>query len=132
MNAIFNDREVTIYGDGSQKRCFCYINDTVNGTILAIERERALGQILNIGNDKTEISILELAELIKKLSGKPGELKARFISHQKDFGRFEDVQRRIPDLTKAREVLGFEPMVDNEEGHRRTIEWFIKKGKLKL
>lgn len=127
IEAVLRSKEMIIYGDGSQKRCFTYIDDAVRGTILAMESEKSCGQIFNIGNDKTEISILDLARLIKRLSGTSGELKVRFVSHKEHFGKFEDVERRIPNLTKARTILGYEPEIGNEEGHLKTIQWLKRR-----
>ena len=112
---------ITVHGDGSQTRSFTYVSDTVRGTILAGERPQAIGQVFNIGNP-VEISILELAEFIRKLVG--SESPVVHASHEDYYGRrHEDTPRRCPDITKASAVLGFYPEVSLEEGLQRTIEW---------
>ncbi len=134
IEAILKGREIVIHGDGSQRRCFTYVSDIVDGTILAMEREEAKGEIFNIGNDQTEISIKDLAYLIKDLSGQKGDLKIRYLPHEKLFGKFDEVKRRIPDLSKAKKILGFTPKISLVEGLKRTIEWqknyYLKKDKV--
>jgi UDP-glucose 4-epimerase len=110
-----------IHGDGSQTRTFTYVSDTVSGIVAATEQEIANGEIFNIGNTQ-EISILELARLIKRLSGTPGELKYRLVPYS-TFGKYEDVMRRVPDIDKAQRLLGFRPEVSLEEGLKRTMAW---------
>jgi UDP-glucose 4-epimerase len=121
IDAILSDRELEIHGDGQQTRTFTYITDLVAGIVGAVERDAAVGQIINLGHTR-EISILGLALLIKQLSGTPGTLKYRMVPYS-TFGNYEDVRRRVPDISKARQLLDFEPQVSLEEGLRRTIEW---------
>lgn len=121
ISAILEDEAIEIHGDGQQTRSFCYVSDTVDGLVRIIENDRANGEIFNIGSVH-EISIHDLASLIKKLSQTPGELKARFVPYS-DFGRYEDVRRRVPDIEKAKRLLGFSPHVSLEEGLRKTIAW---------
>jgi UDP-glucose 4-epimerase len=122
IDSILRDREVVIHGDGTQTRCFTYVSDIIQGTILAMEREEANGEIFNIGNDKTEISIVGLADLIARLSNKPGP-RMKFVPHEELFGRYEEVLTRRPDIGKARRVLGYAPEVGLQEGLKMTIEW---------
>jgi len=112
----------TIHGDGNQTRSFTYVDDSVRGTILAATSPRALGQVFNLGSGK-EISIRELALLIGELVGVRSELV--FVPYEKVYGAsFEDVLRRVPDISKAERLLGFKVQVPLEEGLRRTIQWF--------
>jgi UDP-glucose 4-epimerase len=121
INAVLKDEEAEIHGDGLQTRSFCYVSDTVDGLVRMIESDRANGQIFNIGSVR-EITIKDLAYLIKKLSRTPGELKVRFVPYE-EFGKYEDVRRRMPNIDKARKLLGFNPRVSLEEGLERTIAW---------
>ena len=121
IGAILRSEELEIHGDGSQTRTFTYVTDTVAGIVAAVENEQANGEIFNIGNTR-ETSILDLALLIKALSGTPGPLKYKLVPYSA-FGKYEDVMRRIPDIRKARSVLGFEPKTSLEEGLRLTIAW---------
>ena len=123
IESILVGKPITIYGNGKQKRCFCYIDDTVKGTLLAMENNKAIGEVFNIGNDATEISILDLAHLIIKFMGVEATQKIRFVPFKKAFKNFEDVERRIPDIRKAKSILHFEPKISNEEGIKRTIAW---------
>lgn len=112
---------LTVHGDGRQTRCFGYVDDTVRGVLRAAEVPEAQGLVFNIGNDH-EVSIHDLAVLIKRLVGAPSEI--RFVPYQDYYGsRFEDTPRRVPDLSKARLVLGYTPEVTLEAGLTRTIAW---------
>jgi UDP-glucose 4-epimerase len=121
INAILKDEPVEIHGDGLQTRSFCYISDTVDGLLRMIENQEANGEIFNIGSVH-EISIEDLATLIKEISNTPGDLKMQYVPYE-TFGKYEDVRRRIPSIEKAKQILDFEPRVSLEEGLRLTIEW---------
>jgi UDP-glucose 4-epimerase len=121
ISQALRNAPITIHGDGNQTRCFTYIDDTVQGTILAGEKNESLGQVFNIGNNR-ESTILELAEMIINLTGSSS--KITLIPYEEAYGeRHEDTRRRMPDITKAKDLLGFEPAVPLEEGLKRTIEW---------
>jgi UDP-glucose 4-epimerase len=113
---------LTIYDDGKQTRCFTYVADTVEGTIRAATDRRAAGQVFNIGSDR-ETSIGELARLIRDLTGSKSEIVN--VSYEVIYGpSFEETRRRVPDVSRAREVLEFEARTSLEEGLRRTLGWF--------
>lgn len=115
---------LTVHGDGSQTRCFTYVDDTVRGTLLAGEVKAGEGQAFNIGNNR-ETSILQLARLIKQLTR--SDSKIIFVPYESYYGEgFEDTRRRVPSIERARKVLGFKPRVDLPEGLRRTITWWRK------
>jgi UDP-glucuronate decarboxylase len=114
------EETLTIYGDGLQVRSWCYVQDAVEGTLLAASQKKAIGEVFNIGNPKTAITIASLAELIVRLAGS----KSKIHYVPKDFA---DVELRIPDITHAKKVLGFSPKIDLEEGIKRTIKWFKEK-----
>jgi UDP-glucose 4-epimerase len=123
IDAVVRDREIPIHGDGLQTRSFTYVTDTVEAIYACLEKPEAHGQIFNVGSTH-EISILDLAALIKRLSGVPGTLKVRFIPYEELSGRrYEDVRRRVPDVSRCERILGVKATVDLEEGLRRTIEW---------
>ena len=115
---------IPIHGDGSQTRTFTYVDDTVEGIYACTMDERADGEIFNIGANE-EITILDLAHLLKRISGTEGEAKIEFIPYNEiSKGRkYQDVMRRVPDTTKLREMLGVSSQVSLEEGMRRTFEW---------
>lgn len=123
IDAVLNDREVLIHGDGLQTRSFTYVSDTVAGIYAAIVRPEANGEIFNIGSTH-EITILDLAKIIKRLCNSPGELKIRFIPYESFAGgKYEDVRRRVPDTTHCERILGVKAMVGLDEGLSRTIAW---------
>jgi dTDP-glucose 4,6-dehydratase len=112
LRQALQDRPVTVFGDGSQTRSFCYVADLVDGLIRLAESGHH--EPVNIGNPH-EFSLLELAETVIEVTGSRSEVI--FEALPKD-----DPQVRQPDITKARELLGWEPVVELREGLRRTIE----------
>jgi len=123
ISQILNNEEVTIHGDGKQTRTFTYVSDTIDGIVAAVESDKANGHIFNIGSTY-EISIIDLARLIKKLSNTSNKLKLKFVPYSSFSGKkYEDVRRRIPDISKAKQILNFIPKVRLEEGLIRTIKW---------
>ena len=120
--AILKGKPVTIHGDGSQTRSMGHVDDTVRGTLLTMDNPRAVGEIINIGNDE-EMSVLETARLIHELSGAKKPLKLQFIPMKKLFGTYQEIPRRVPDLTKARRILGYRPQVSYRQGLGRVIEY---------
>jgi nucleoside-diphosphate-sugar epimerase len=115
--AIKNE-SITIYGDGSQTRSFCYVDDEVDGLILAMEKGKS-GEVYNIGNDE-EMAILKFAKLIKKLLGS----KSKIVFSQ-SLPEDDPIQRK-PDIVKAKKVLGWEPKIGLEESLLKTIQYFRK------
>jgi UDP-glucose 4-epimerase len=120
IEAALRGQTMDVHGDGQQTRSFTYVDDTVDGIARALFSPRAAGEIFNIGNTKP-VTIQALAELVWRLAG-TGEPKIRRVSYQA-FGRYEDVRARVPEIGKAREVLGFAPRTELEDGLRRTIAW---------
>jgi UDP-glucose 4-epimerase len=121
IHQALNGRPLTVHGDGRQTRCFCYVDDVVRGILLAAETLEAEGQVFNLGNE-TELTVHDLALLIKRLTGSSSEIQ--LVPYRDYYGlHFEDTPRRVPDLRKARRVLGYAPEVSLEHGLGRTIEW---------
>ena len=117
IEAALAGRDLTIHGDGSQIRAWCYVDDMVEALLACLERPEAVGQTFNVGNGRSTVTILDLAERIKRLTGCPGEIVFRPL-------HYTDVEIRIPNVNKARELLGFEAQVDLDEGLTRTIAWY--------
>ncbi|MGH2935333.1 MAG: NAD-dependent epimerase/dehydratase family protein [Gaiellaceae bacterium] len=117
IEAALAGGDLTIHGDGSQIRAWCYVDDMVRAVLLCLERPEAVGQSFNIGNDRSVVTILELAERVKRLTGCPGEIVFRPL-------HYADVEVRSPNVGRARELLGFEAEVDLDEGLERTIAWY--------
>ncbi|HID88728.1 MAG TPA: NAD-dependent epimerase/dehydratase family protein [Anaerolineae bacterium] len=117
---------LTVYDDGNQTRCFTYVADTVEGTILAGTVKEASGMVFNIGSSR-ETSIRSLAQMVKELTGSSSEIV--YVPYTSAYGpHFEEARRRVPDTTRAKEVLGFEARTSLEEGLRRTLAWFQEEG----
>ena len=127
INKALDNEEIEVHGDGLQTRSFTYISDHVSGIIRTIENPAANNKVFNIGNT-FEISILGLAKLIWKLIRGDEPAKIKLIPYT-TFGKYEDVMRRIPDITRARTLLGFKPEVELEDGLCRTIDWQISRRK---
>ncbi|MCR4407333.1 MAG: GDP-mannose 4,6-dehydratase [Anaerolineae bacterium] len=114
---------LTVYDDGLQTRCFTYIDDTVRGTLLAATVPEAEGLVFNIGSSR-ETSILELAQMVLRITGARSEI--RHIPYTEVYkAEFEETRRRVPDVRRAKEVLGFEAQTPLEEGLQRTLDWFV-------
>lgn len=107
-------QDITVYGDGSQTRSFCYVDDNIRGLQKMMETEEANGEIINIGNP-TEYTVLEVAYLVKKLA--QSDSKLVFLPLPQD-----DPKVRRPVIDKARTVLGWEPEISLETGLKLTIE----------
>jgi UDP-glucose 4-epimerase len=123
IEAALEGKEIPIHGDGLQTRSFTYVSDTVEGIYAATINEKANGELFNIGSTH-EINILELAKIIHRLSGAPGEPNIRFVPYESFTGKaYEDVRRRVPDVSRCSEILGVTAQVDLEEGLKKTIEW---------
>jgi UDP-glucose 4-epimerase len=123
IDAVLNDREIPIHGDGLQTRSFTYVTDTVEGIYAAALNPEANGEIFNIGSTR-EITILELAQTIKRLSNTPGDLKVQFVPYESFTGKgYQDVRRRVPDVTHCERILGVKSRVGLDEGLTATIEW---------
>ena len=121
IRAILNDEEVIVHGDGSQTRSMGFVTDLVHGTLLALASEKAVGEIINLGNDE-ELSVIDTAKMIHRIANTGKELKIKFVPMNEVFGQYKDIMRRIPDLAKAKKLLGFEPRMRLEDSIRITIE----------
>ena len=107
--------DLTLYGDGSQSRSFCYVDDLVRGATLMMEQEQTIGPV-NLGNP-VEFTIRELAELVLEITGSKSRIVWAPLPQ-------DDPTRRQPDITRAREALGWEPTVPLREGLEKTIAYF--------
>ena len=119
IEQALNNEPITIFGDGTQTRSFCYLTDQIEGLLKLAFSEKANGEVVNIGSGE-EITILELAKLVKELTDSDSEIE--FYPLPTD-----DPIRRKPDITKAKMLLHWEPKVGLEEGLRKMIEWFKEK-----
>jgi len=117
IEAALAGEDLTVRGDGSQIRAWCYVSDMVSGILACLERPEAVGQAFNIGNPRSAVTIFDLAQRIMRLSGCPGQIVFAPLG-------YSDVELRIPNVEKARELLGWEPQVELDDGLARTIAWY--------
>ena len=117
IEAALADRDLVVHGDGSQIRAWCYVDDMVDALLLCLEHPGAVGETFNVGNARSTVTIFDLATRVKRLTGAPGELVFQPL-------HYTDVEIRIPNVDKARQLLGFEAKVDLDDGLARTIAWY--------
>ncbi len=111
-----------VYGDGKQTRCFTSVSDVVDAVLALAKEEKAIGSIFNIGSDH-EISIHDLAERVIELTGSPS--KTELLPYDKAYEEgFEDMRRRVPDLTRIHETIGYKPKVNLDSLIRSVIKYF--------
>jgi UDP-glucose 4-epimerase len=113
---------ITVFGDGTQSRSFTYVGDVVQALIALTQTQQAVGEIFNIGNER-EISILELADKVKTMCDSSSEIVRIPYDEAYEAG-FEDMPRRVPDITKVRNLVGFEPRVQLDEILSMVISHF--------
>jgi UDP-glucose 4-epimerase len=117
---------ITVFGDGTQSRSFTYVGDVVECLMKLVDEPKAVGQVFNIGN-KHEVTILQLAEIVKSLTGSASPIE--FVPYAKAYEEgFEDMPRRVPDLTKVTQLVGYEPKVQLNEIITKVIEYFRAQG----
>ena len=111
---------ITIYGDGTQTRCFCAVGDIVDGIVVLSETPDAIGRVFNLGGVE-EVSIQGLAETVIAITGSSSRIE--FVSYDEAYEEgFEDMQRRVPDTTRARELVGFAPTASLDDIIRMVVE----------
>jgi len=128
IEQALQNKPLSVHGDGRQTRSFCYVSDTIKGIKAAIESDKVIGEILNIGSTD-EISIEALAGKIIKLTNSKSDIE--FIAYELFGGHYEDVRNRVPDLAKARQLLNFEPTVSLDDGLVKTINWHKRFSRIK-
>lgn len=123
-NALLG-RPLEVYSDGTQTRCFTYVGDVVRAVTTLMETEEAIGEVFNVGSTQ-EIQIRELAQKVIQLAGSSSKIE--YISYEDAYGEgFEDMKRRVPDISKIRNLIGWQPEVDLDEllqkviVHERTV-----------
>lgn len=112
---------ITVYGDGGQSRCFGHIHDVVGALVRLMRAPEARGQIFNVGND-SEVTILELAEKVREMTG--GKSEIAFVPYEEAYAEgFDDMRRRVPDLTKLKKLLDYQPTRDLTAILKDVIEY---------
>ena len=122
LHRFLNGLTVQVHGDGKQTRTFCYVEDAVDGMVQSAMSPAAANTILNVGTD-LEISVLEIAHTLKRLGGFESEIE--FVSHESVFGTsYEDIPRRVPDLSRIQDIVGWRATTSLDDGLARTIEYY--------
>lgn len=122
VRAALSGRPLTVFGDGTQSRCFCHVSDTIGALSRLIEHPDALGQIFNIGGNE-EISMERLARLVKLMTDSASPIQ--FIPYEEAYEEgFEDMQRRVPDISKIQALLNFRTTYDTREIVQSVIDAF--------
>lgn len=117
MTRALRGEELVIHGDGAQIRAWCYVDDIIDSVMRILENESAVGEAFNIGNPRSVCTTYDLALRIKRITDSTSELRFAPIT-------YSDVEIRIPDIAKSREVLSWEPKVDLDEGLALTRDWY--------
>jgi UDP-glucose 4-epimerase len=114
---------ITVFGEGAQSRCFTYVTDVVGALVALADEPRAVGEVVNVGNDREEVTILDLARRIKARTGSRSEIV--LVPYERAYEEgFEDMPRRVPDIGKARALVGYEPRVHLDQILDRVIDYF--------
>jgi len=125
VQQALSGQDITVYGDGTQTRCFTHVSDVIEALIAIAEHPQAVGEVYNIGSDH-EISMLELAERIKSLTGSASNIV--YVPYDQAYeAGFEDMMRRVPDITKIRQLIGYKPKVDLDSLLTSIIEFHREK-----
>jgi UDP-glucose 4-epimerase len=122
VKAALLNHPIPVYGDGSQTRCLCYVGDMVKALLVLPNKPKAVGEVFNIGSNE-EISIKHLAERVKKIAKSSSPIV--LIPYEKAYEKgFEDMHRRVPDITKIKKMVGFKPAVKLDELIKKVIEYY--------
>jgi UDP-glucose 4-epimerase len=117
VQRAIKDEPIEIHGDGTQIRAWCYVDDMIEGLLLAMVHPKAAGESFNIGNQRAVSTIYGLANTVIRVLAS----KSTIVFSRKDYA---DVELRVPSIVKAKELLGFEAKIDLEEGIQRTAEYY--------
>lgn len=113
INAALKNKPLSVYGSGDQIRCFCHVTDAVRALLLIVDSDKSIGQVFNVGNNQ-QISIMDLAKKVIKVTNSNSEIE--IISYEKAYpSGFEDMQRRVPNISKIKNVLGWQPEINLEQ-----------------
>ena len=118
IEAALRGDNLIVRGDGAQIRAWCFVDDMAECVKLCLEHPNAVGQSYNVGNPRSAVTIFDLAQRVKRLTGCPGEIVFAPLE-------YVDVELRIPNVEKAREDIGFDARVELDDGLERTIAWYL-------
>jgi UDP-glucose 4-epimerase len=113
VSAALKNEPLSVYGSGDQVRCFCHVSDAIRALLLVMDSDMALGKVFNVGNNQ-QISIMELAKKVIEITGSKSSIEK--IAYEKAYPEgFEDMQMRVPDISKIKQVLGWEPEINLDQ-----------------
>jgi UDP-glucose 4-epimerase len=113
INAALKNVPLAVYGSGDQVRCFCHVDDAVRALLLVMDSDITVGEVFNVGNNQ-QITIMELAKKVIELTGSSSTIER--IAYEKAYPEgFEDMQRRVPDISKIKQVLGWAPAINLDQ-----------------
>ena len=113
VSAALKNKQLSVYGSGDQIRCFCHVDDAVRALLLVMDSDKAIGEVFNVGNNQ-QISIMELAKKVIELTGSTSSIEK--ITYEEAYPEgFEDMQRRVPDISKIKQVLGWTPEINLDQ-----------------
>ncbi len=113
VTASLKNKPLSVYGSGDQIRCFCHVTDAVRGLLLVMDSDKAVGEVFNVGSNQ-QISIMELANKVIEITGSKSVVEK--IAYEKAYPEgFEDMQRRVPDISKIQQVLGWAPEINLDQ-----------------
>ena len=113
VSAALKNESLSVYGSGEQIRCFCHVDDAVRALLLVMDSEKSVGHVFNVGNNQ-QISIMELAKKVIEITGSTSSIEK--IAYEKAYPEgFEDMQRRVPDIAKIKQVLGWTPEINLDQ-----------------
>ena len=113
ISAALKNEPLAVYGSGDQIRCFCHVDDAVRALLLVMDSDKAVGEVFNVGNNQ-QITIMELAKKVIELTGSSSTIEK--IAYEKAYPEgFEDMQRRVPDISKIKQVLGWTPEINLDQ-----------------
>jgi UDP-glucose 4-epimerase len=113
VTAALKNEPLQVYGSGEQIRCFCHVDDAVRALILIMDSGEAVGQVFNVGNNE-QISIMDLAKKVIEVTGSYSTIEK--IAYENAYPEgFEDMQRRVPDISKIKQVLGWSPEINLDQ-----------------
>jgi UDP-glucose 4-epimerase len=124
VTAALRNEPIQVYGSGDQIRCFCHVSDAIKALLLVIDSDKAIGQVFNVGNNQ-QISIMDLAKKVIEITGSNSEIKKIPYSEAYPVG-FEDMQRRVPDISKIRNILGWSPEIGLDQIIRDIANFHTK------
>ena len=121
VSSALRNEQISVFGDGNQTRCFCHVSDTVRAILLVMDSEKSVGQVFNVGNDQ-QISIMELANMVVKTARSSSTIVT--LPYLEAYAEgFEDMLRRVPDISKIKKSLGWSPKIGLDQIIKDVVDF---------